>query len=110
MTTTLGLATFNVDDVPTITVGPGCHRRDLKPRPGLRAWIVDMEPGSEWPYVDQHDGGGEDVFIVSGELIEGEIRLPAGTYLHFEPHSSHRPRTESGVRLFGINLSADRSA
>jgi hypothetical protein len=26
------------------------------------------------------------------------------TYHYFAPGSSHRPRTESGVRLFGINL------
>ena len=37
------------------------------------------------------------------EMIEGERRFPAGSYLHFAAGSSHRPRTETGVRLIGWN-------
>ena len=100
----LGLSVFDVESVPAILVGPGCRRRDLKSREGLRLWVVDMDPGAEWPFVDQHDEGGEDVFIVSGEIIEGKARLGPGTYMHFASNSSHRPRTETGARLFGFNL------
>ena len=91
------------DDVSRLEVGPGCYRRDLPAGPSIRAWIVDIEPGCEWPYVDAHTASGESVFVVSGELIEGESRYGAGTYLYYAPHSTHRPRTENGVRLFGFN-------
>jgi len=101
----IGLTTFEIDCVPAIEVGPGCRRRDLKSRDGVRIWVVEMEPGAEWPLVDRHDGGGEDVLILNGEIIEGEARLGPGTYMHFGPNSSHRPRTETGARLFGLNLS-----
>jgi hypothetical protein len=37
-------------------------------------------------------------------LIEGDLRFGAGTYVFFKPGSSHRPRSEKGVRLFGFNL------
>jgi hypothetical protein len=102
----VGLTTFDIDDVPLTEVGPGCRRRALKARDGLRLWVVEMDPGAEWPHVDHHGPGGEDVLILSGELIEGERRIGPGTYMHFRANSSHRPRTEIGARLYGFNLLA----
>ena len=92
------------DDAERVVVGPGCYRRDLPTIGNVRAWFVDIDPGAQWPHVDQHDEHGEAVLVVSGELIEGEQRYPAGSYLLYHPHSSHRPRTDTGVRLFGFNL------
>lgn len=91
-----------IDDVEPVIVGPGCLRRDLPSTRDVRIWVVDMVPGSQWPSVDVHDTG-EEVFVMSGELIEGEQRLGPGSYLFFPPGSRHQPRTETGVRLFGIN-------
>jgi ChrR Cupin-like domain len=98
------LFAMRVDDVAAVEVGNGCYRRDLPSAAGVRVWVVDILPGAEWPYVDQHDNFGEELFVVSGELIEGEERFEAGTYIFFKPGSSHRPRSEKGVRLFGFNL------
>jgi anti-sigma factor ChrR (cupin superfamily) len=95
---------IKVDAAPEIQVGPGCVRRDLPSRNGVRVWIVDMAPGSQWPYVDAHDASGEDILVVKGELIEGERTIPAGSFVRFAPHSRHQPRTITGVRLFGFNL------
>lgn len=97
------LLPIRIDDVAPIEVGPGCYRRDLPAQDGVRVWVVDMDPGSEWPHVDYHPEG-EEVYVVSGEMIEGDQRFSAGTYLFFEKGSSHQPRTETGVRLFGFNL------
>ncbi len=94
----------SVDQLDAVAVGEGCFRRDLPARNGVRIWVVDMAPGATWPRVDLHDEYGEDVFVVSGELIEGGRRLPAGSFLAFKPNSRHRPHTETGVRLFGFNL------
>jgi hypothetical protein len=97
-------AIVDVDAAPEVLVGPGCVRRDMPSRNGVRIWVVDMAPGSEWPRVDVHDGSGEDIFVVRGELIEGDRTIAAGSFVHFAPHSRHRPRTLTGVRLFGFNL------
>jgi ChrR Cupin-like domain len=98
------LEAIRVDDVTPVEVGKGCFRRDLPSTAGVRVWIVDISPGGEWPHVDQHDAAGEELYVVSGELIEGDLRFGRGTYVFFKPGSSHRPRSEKGVRLFGFNL------
>ncbi|MDH5823635.1 cupin domain-containing protein [Luteimonas sp. RD2P54] len=99
-----GVEAVRVDEVVPVAIGPGCLRRDLPSREGVRIWVVDMAPGSMWPHVDQHDAQGEDVYVASGTLIDGERAYEAGSYLSFGPHSRHQPRTETGVRLFGFNL------
>ncbi|MBC5815008.1 MAG: cupin domain-containing protein [Candidatus Eremiobacteraeota bacterium] len=93
----------DVETIDPVFVGPGCVRRDVSVEGPVRAWVIDMAPGSEWPFTDQHDEMGELVYVVSGELIEGETRYKAGTVVRYGPHSSHRPRTQTGVRLFGYN-------
>lgn len=98
------LLSVNIDEVAPIFIGPGCYRRDLPGTAGVRVWIVDMDPGSQWPHVDHHDEHGEELYVVRGEVIEGGQRFGPGTYVLFQPNSSHQPRTETGVRLFGFNL------
>ncbi|GAB3389127.1 cupin domain-containing protein [Lysobacter fragariae] len=100
---TPSLLAAQVDDIPPVQVGVGCLRRDLSSDGSVRVWVVDMAPGAVWPYVDDHDTG-EHYLVVSGEVIEGRTRYGAGTYVRFLPGSSHRPKTDSGVRLFGFNL------
>jgi hypothetical protein len=97
------------DEVVPVEVGPGCLRRDLPTHGGARVWIVDMEPGAQWPYEAVHDEYGEQVWVVSGELIEGDRRFGPGTYLNYGSNSRHQPRTEKGVRLFGFNVGQDPS-
>jgi hypothetical protein len=95
-----------IDAVPGIAFGAGCVRRDLPAPPGARAWLIEMAADSVWPRVERHDTG-EAYFVLSGEVIEGDMRYPAGTQVVFAPGSRHRPRTETGARLFGFHLVDD---
>ena len=92
-----------IDAVPALQVGEGCTRRDLPAGPGVRVWVVDMEPGAQWPVFDHHETG-ESYYVIAGEVIEGQARFGPGTYVYFAPDSRHRPHTETGVRLIGMNL------
>ena len=89
--------------VEPVIVGRGCLRRDLPNAGRLRVWIVEMAPGAGWPHVDQHDANGEQVLVIDGEMIEREVRIGPVNFLNVWAYSSHRPRTETAVRLFGID-------
>ncbi|MFI6290796.1 cupin domain-containing protein [Nonomuraea sp. NPDC050790] len=93
----------DVDAVPAVEIGPGIQARMLPGMPGIRTWVIDLAPGAEWPRVDVHAAYGEAYFVVQGELIEGERTYGPGTYVAFGPETSHRPRSETGVRAFGFN-------
>jgi anti-sigma factor ChrR (cupin superfamily) len=104
MDTSDAFSAVAVNDVPPVEVGPGCRRRDLPSRGGVRFWIVEMDPGAQWPFVDRHGPGGEDVYVLSGDLIDNAGTFGPGSFLTFPPESAHRPRTETGVVLFGVNM------
>ncbi len=104
------VADVDVDAVEPVTIGPGCTRRDLPAREGLRIWVVDIAAGAQWPWVDRHDAGGEFVYVVRGELVDGGRRYGPGHHLAYAPHSLHQPRSDTGVRLYGINPVAKEAA
>jgi len=97
------LETVHVDDVPAEVVAPGITRRRLTATPHARAWVIDFGPGSLWPATDHHEDE-ERYYVLSGEIVEGERRHPAGTYVTFHAGSSHRPGSETGGSMLGINL------
>ncbi len=101
--TAAAMQALATDTVPAIEIGEGCTRRDLPSGPGIRVWVVDMAPGAQWPVVEHHETG-ESYYVISGEVIEGDARFGAGTYVYFAPDTRHRPHTEHGVRLIGFNL------
>ncbi|HEX5994531.1 MAG TPA: cupin domain-containing protein [Jiangellales bacterium] len=95
----------HVDDIEAVEVAPGIVRRRLPETDWARGWLIDFAPGTQWPAVDHHEGE-ERYFVLSGEVIEGDQRHGVGTYVVFAPGSSHRPRTEIGARMLGVNLPA----
>jgi hypothetical protein len=65
-----------IDDIPAVRVGAGCSRRDLSSDGSVRVWVVDMEPGSTWPYVDDHDTG-EHYYVIEGRSDRRAARAMA---------------------------------
>lgn len=94
----------HVDTLVPVEVGPGIQQWTLPTTDRARGWLIDFAPGSEWPVVDVHEDE-ERYFVLDGEIVEGDRRYAAGSYLVFAPGSSHRPRSDSGGRMLGINIS-----
>ena len=97
----------DVESVAPVEVGPGITRRTLPTTDRARSWVIDFAPGSEWPSVDVHDDE-ERYYVVTGEVVEGDQRFGAGSYVVFAPGSKHRPRSDTGARMLGINVSWPR--
>jgi len=95
-----------VDEVPPVELGPGVRVRMLPGMPGIRPWVIDLDPGAVWPHLDVHEAYGEAYLVMSGEVVEGDRVHGPGTYVAFGPKTSHRPRTETGARAFGFNYDA----
>ncbi|MCX5391985.1 cupin domain-containing protein [Streptomyces sp. NPDC006482] len=102
-TTAIDKTVVQVSEVPTEEVVPGIVRRLLPETEHARSWLIDFAPGTEWPEVDVH-ASEERYYVLSGEIIEGQERHGAGSYVVFAPGSRHRPRTESGARLLGFTV------
>jgi hypothetical protein len=63
--------------------------------------LLDVQPGA---VLEGHDHGDEEeIFMVSGDLVVGEIVLYAGDYHHSEKGSRHPPTTSrSGCRCLVV--------
>lgn len=99
----------HVDDVAVEEVAPGITRRRLATTAHARGWLIDFAPHTIWPATDHHEDE-ERYYVLSGELVEGAQRYPAGTYVTFHAGSSHRPGSEAGASILGINLDTGASA
>jgi hypothetical protein len=68
-----------------------------------RALLVSFPPDSQWPGIDVHEPGPEDVYVVRGTFLgltgEGSVHGP-GTFLHLAAGTSHSPSTDTGGELF----------
>lgn len=62
------------------------------------AVMIHLCPGATYPTYRAH--GGQDVFVLDGELLLGEIAVGRGNYVHVAPGSLQQPRTNKGCVLF----------
>lgn len=80
--------------------GPGVRVREMWRNGVKRALQVEFDPGAQWPGLDYHVPGPEEVYVVSGDLDDGANVYRAGTFLHHPAGSSHSPRSAEGCVLF----------
>lgn len=108
--TTLGLSASTASDLTGVTAGvAGTDHRSIGPgvrvfelwSDGLRrALQVELDAGAQWPGLDHHVPGPEEVFILSGDFDDGAKRYEAGTFLHHPAGTSHSPLSRGGCKLF----------
>ena len=95
-----GVARITACAAEATSLGDGIRIRELWKSGVRRALQVEFDPGAQWPGLDHHVPGPEDVYIVSGDYDDGvEVHGP-GTFLHHPAGTSHIPRSEAGCVLF----------
>jgi len=76
-------------------------RRACNHKSGLKAMVVEFDPGSCWEGGgDIHDSSSEEVYIASGVFNDGERDYPAGIFIHMPKGSSHIPQSKTGCTVF----------
>lgn len=84
----------------TRNFAPGIRIRDLWRSGVKRALQVEFDAGSQWPGLDYHVPGPEEVYVVAGDFDDGANVYGPGSFLHHPAGSSHSPRTREGCTLF----------
>ena len=56
--------------------------------------MLKFEPGATYP--PHNHPGGEEIFVLEGDLILGKDHLYAGDYLYTPPNAKHAARSETG--------------
>jgi len=80
--------------------GPGVQIRELWADGVKRALEVEFDAGAQWPGLDYHVPGPEEMYVLSGEFDDNGTVLPAGTFVHYPAGTSHSPKSAEGGRLF----------
>ncbi|WP_416897552.1 MAG: cupin domain-containing protein [Minwuia sp.] len=81
-------------------IKPGLERFYVFDEAGYpeKIWLTRMAPGTK---ADDHvHEGGEEVFVIEGELRDGGGRYPAGTWMRFADGSRHQPFSDTGCTLY----------
>ncbi len=106
---TLGLAATTAPDTSGVVAGKllaerspgeGVRVRELWAEGVRRALEVEIDAGAQWPGIDHHVPGPEEVYVLSGNFDDGANVYREGTFLHHPAGSSHSPKSVEGCRLF----------
>src|SRR5947209_20630359 len=81
--------------LPTPGVAIKVLRRDTTT--GAATFLLRFDAGARFPLHDHP--GGEEVFVVEGDLRVGADRLTAGDYLYTPPSGKHAVASEGGCVL-----------
>lgn len=104
----LGLAVSDQPDVSSVvggtpgetrSPGEGVRIRELWSDGTRRALEVLFDPGAQWPGLDYHVPGPEEVYVIRGDFDDGANVYREGAFLHHPAGSSHSPRSEGGCAL-----------
>lgn len=80
---------------------PGVAYQTLRKHPnGGLTILLKFEPGAR--YHSHRHPGGEEYFVLEGELDDLGKSWPAGSYIWHPPGSTHRPASKAGCVVFVV--------
>ena len=87
------------DEAPALaTAIDGLSRIPLYESDGETVSLDILAPGAHW--TDRADGGGEEIFVVDGDLTYGDVECGVGTWLRYPPGAERPMRSRHGCRLY----------
>ncbi len=90
-------------DRDSIPMGYGVKLSYLRKEAGEYSILLQMEAGGQFP-VHEHIGG-EEVFVLDGQVQFGDVELNRGDYFYSPPGFSRAAQTEKGCTLLlSMNL------
>jgi DinB superfamily/ChrR Cupin-like domain len=95
-----GVVAAHLSTSTTRDIASGIRIRDLWRSGVRRALQVELDAGAQWPGLDYHVPGPEEVYVVAGDFDDGANEYGPGSFLHHPAGSSHSPRTREGCTLF----------
>jgi quercetin dioxygenase-like cupin family protein len=85
------------NDRDSIQMGAGVRMTVLRKTADEYSILLQMEPGSRFPV--HEPAGGEEVFVVDGQVEFGTVELGRGDYLFSPPGTSQEAVTRKGCTL-----------
>jgi len=84
--------TLSANEGEWIRFSAGVRIRILENQSDRRTILLDVEPGAQ--YAAHDHAGDEEIFMISGDLVIGDLELAAGDY-HVSPKGSSHPAATS---------------
>jgi anti-sigma factor ChrR (cupin superfamily) len=95
-----GTSRTDVGKLKPVEVFPGVRKRTMPEEAGgTRALLVEIDAGSKFLELDEHEVGPEEVYVLEGIFNDGVRDYPAGTFIHNPEGSSHTPQSAPGCKL-----------
>jgi anti-sigma factor ChrR (cupin superfamily) len=90
-----------VIDTKTAEWAPGARGVEVMPLHDFMGEHVALERWSAGTKLDRHvHEGGEEIYVIEGELIDEHGRYPSGTWIRSPHSSSHEPRVEQDTLIW----------
>lgn len=95
-------AVVRTQDAPWESMVPGVSMKALRsdPATGAATILVKLEAGASFP--EHNHPGGEEVFVLEGDVQLDQRHLGAGDYLYTPPGEKHAVWTQKGCTLFAV--------
>lgn len=96
------LAVVRTQDAPWDPMAPGVSMKTLRSdqASGAATLLVKLDAGASFP--EHNHPGGEEVFVLEGDIQLDQHRLGTGDYLYTPPGEKHAVWSQKGCTVFVV--------